>query len=242
MRKTLRLLALAAALSSSGCKKKTTEVVEDTHQNTVEVALQVVAVSPGTIGAGRQTSVTIVGSGFLPGVTARVGDQSVTVSFRNANQLDANLPALNAGIYDVTVMLPDTTDATLPSGLSVRGTEVSGIGGAAIDSCRKVVLYFDTNSSSLTPESRQLLTSLVPCFNSSQVALQVQGHADERDTTDFNLALGQRRAQSVAGTLVELGVPRQRVQVTSFGEERPVERGGGEGTWSKNRRVEILVE
>jgi peptidoglycan-associated lipoprotein len=74
------------------------------------------------------------------------------------------------------------------------------------------------------------------------VALQVQGHADERDTTDFNLALGQRRAQSVAGTLVELGVPRQRVQVTSFGEERPVERGGGEGTWSKNRRVEILVE
>lgn len=244
MRTLVPVLAFAAALLAPGCKKKATEVVEgDGQQNTVEVALQVVAVSPGTVAAGRPTTVTVVGAGFVPGATARVGTQPLPVNFRNANQMDANVPSLAAGVYDVTVMLPDTTEATLPAGLSVRGGDAGGgLGGAAIDQCRKVVLYFDTNSAGLTPESRSLLQGLVPCFNSFQVPLQVQGHADERDTTDFNLALGQRRAQSVAAALAELGVSRQRLVVTSFGEERPAERGSDEVSYSKNRRVEILVE
>jgi peptidoglycan-associated lipoprotein len=243
MRTLVRMLAFAAVLLAPGCKKKTTEVVEDNRQNTVEVALQVVAVSPGTIASGRQTTVTIVGAGFVPGVTARVGTQPLPVSFRNANQLDGNVPSLAAGVYDVSVTLPDTTEATLPAGLSVRGGEPGGgVGGAAIDQCRKVVLYFETNSAALTSESRSLLQGLVPCFNAFQIPLQVQGHADERDTTDYNLALGQRRAQSVAQTLAELGVARQRLVVTSFGEERPAERGSDEFSYSKNRRVEILVE
>lgn len=239
-------LAFAAVLAvlASGCKKKATAVVgDDTHQNTVEVALQVVAVSPGTVAAGRQTSVTVVGAGFQTGSTVRVGHQPVTANFRNVNQLDVNLPALDAGVYDVSVMLPDTTEATLPAGLSVRGGETGGgYGGSAVDACRKVVLYFETDSSALTAESRQLLVSLVPCFNSTQVPMQVAGHADERDTTDYNLALGQRRALAVQQALVEAGVSRQRLQTTSFGEERPAERGAGEAVWSRNRRVEIPIE
>ena len=165
-----------------------------------------------------------------------------TPSFRSANQLDANLPGLPPGVYDVNVTLPDTTDATLTAGLTVRGGDGAGVGAAAIDQCRTVVLYFETNSSSLTAASRQVLQQVVPCLQSSKLPLQVQGHADERDTTDFNLALGQRRALAVADVLGELGVSRQRLVVTSYGEERPAERGAGEAAWSRNRRVEILAE
>lgn len=244
---TFRQLAFAASLAATvalttGCKKKVPDIVEDLHQNTVEVALQVVAVSPSTVAADRQTSATVVGSGFLPGTTVQVGNTPVTANFRNANQLDVNLPALSAGVYDVTVTLPDTTDARLPAGLTVRGPTSTGVSGSVVDSCRKVVLYFDTNSASVTSDSRALLQTLVPCFNSTQVSLQVQGHADERDTTDYNLALGQRRAQSVAQLLVELGVARGRLVITSFGEERPAAPGADEVSWSKNRRVEILVD
>ncbi len=250
MRWSVPMMAAVAVFSAplAGCKKKAVEVVEQTDQNTVEVALQVVAVSPGTIPDNRQTTVTVVGSGFVPGVTATLrspatGVQPFPVQFRNGNQLDGNVPALAAGVYDVTVMLPDTTDATLPAALSVRSSGGGGgVTGSAVDSCRKVVLYFDTNSASVTSDSRALLQSLIPCFNSTQVGLQVQGHADERDTTDYNLALGQRRAQSVAQLLAELGVPHGRVSVTSFGEERPAERGSDEVSYSKNRRVEILVD
>ena len=245
MRTLVGALIVAAVLTAPGCKKKPPDGEgSEGGQSAIDRALQVVAVSPGTVAANRQTTVTIVGSGFLPGSTARVGTQTVPANFRNGNQLDANVPALPPGVYDVSVTLPDTSDATLPAGLSVRAGDLGsgGPGGAAIDQCRKVVLYFETNSSSLTAESRQLLQGLVPCFQSSQVPLRVEGHADERDTTDYNLALGQRRAQAVAEVLAGLGIGRQRLVVTSYGEERPAERGGGEVAWSKNRRVEILVE
>lgn len=243
MRTFVGALAVAAALVAPGCKKKAPDVIEgEGAQNTVDVSLQVVAVSPGTVAAHRPTTVTLVGAGFVPGATARVGTTLLTPSFRSANQLDANLPALPPGVYDVGVTLPDTTDATLAAGLTVRGGEAGAVGSSALDQCRTVVLYFETNSSTLTGASRQVLQQVVPCLQSSQVPLQVQGHADERDTTDYNLALGQRRAQAVADVLGELGVDRQRLVVTSYGEERPAERGAGEAAWAKNRRVEILVE
>ena len=69
--------------------------------------------------------------------------------------------------------------------------------------------------------------------------MQVEGHADERGTTDYNLALGQRRADTVKRHLVAKGVSPSRLATRSMGEERPVSRGHDEGAWSKNRRVEL---
>ena len=65
------------------------------------------------------------------------------------------------------------------------------------------------------------------------------GHADERGTREYNLALGQRRGEAVADYLRTLGVDSNRLTVRSYGEERPVALGSNEASWAKNRRVEI---
>ena len=70
----------------------------------------------------------------------------------------------------------------------------------------------------------------------------MEGHADERGTTDYNVSLAQRRALSVADLLISGGVPSNRLVTTSYGEERPADSGFGETAWSKNRRVEITVD
>lgn len=75
----------------------------------------------------------------------------------------------------------------------------------------------------------------------SSIRVEIQGHADERGTTDYNLALGQRRAEAVKSRLVGMGVPAARVTVVSYGKERPLVSGSGETVWSQNRRAEFRV-
>ena len=71
--------------------------------------------------------------------------------------------------------------------------------------------------------------------------IEIQGHADERGTTDYNLALGLRRAQSVADFMQSQGVSISRIRVVSYGEERPLQQGSDERVWSQNRRCEFAI-
>lgn len=70
----------------------------------------------------------------------------------------------------------------------------------------------------------------------------IEGHCDERGTVEYNLALGDRRAESAKRFLVSLGVDASRLTTVSFGEERPLEMGSGEGAWGKNRRAQFVVK
>lgn len=70
---------------------------------------------------------------------------------------------------------------------------------------------------------------------------RVEGHSDERGGREYNLALGQRRAEAVVRGLGAMGVRGQRVEAVSFGEERPVDRGHDESAWARNRRADILI-
>ena len=72
-----------------------------------------------------------------------------------------------------------------------------------------------------------------------QARLRLEGHTDERGSREYNIALGERRAESVQRALLLRGVPRQQVTVVSYGEESPVAYGSGESAWSQNRRVEF---
>ena len=69
----------------------------------------------------------------------------------------------------------------------------------------------------------------------------MQGHADDRGTTDYNLALGERRARAVRDALTSMGASSSQLTVISYGEERPLANGSGEGSWSQNRRAEFRV-
>ena len=101
-------------------------------------------------------------------------------------------------------------------------------------------VYFEFDKSSLTSKSIQTLKSAVDALNeNSTIEVSLSGHADERGTREYNLALGQRRAESVSDYLVLNGINKSRITVKSFGEEKPLAYGQDEASYAKNRRVEI---
>ena len=101
-------------------------------------------------------------------------------------------------------------------------------------------IYFEFDKSNLTSKSIQTLKSTVNALNeNSSIQITLAGHADERGTREYNLALGQRRAETVSDYLVLNGISKNRITVKSYGEERPAVSGQNEKSYSKNRRVEI---
>ena len=101
-------------------------------------------------------------------------------------------------------------------------------------------IYFEYDQYNLTSKSIQALKGVVSVMKKNKkITLSIEGHADERGTREYNLALGQRRSESVAGYLIANGIKRNSLITKSYGEERPLSLGSNEVSWSKNRRVEI---
>ena len=101
-------------------------------------------------------------------------------------------------------------------------------------------IYFEFDKSNLTSKSIQTLKSAVNALNeNTSIQITLSGHADERGTREYNLALGQRRADAVSQYLILNGVESNRIITKSYGEERPIANGQDEETYAKNRRVEI---
>jgi peptidoglycan-associated lipoprotein len=104
----------------------------------------------------------------------------------------------------------------------------------------KRVVYFDFDSDIVKEEYRPLIDLHAKRLNANKkAALNLEGHTDERGGREYNLALGQRRAEAVAKSLTLLGVAASQVEAVSFGKERPAAQGTGEEVWAKNRRVEL---
>jgi peptidoglycan-associated lipoprotein len=101
------------------------------------------------------------------------------------------------------------------------------------------VVFFDFDRSEIKPEARQILDAHIALLKTNNDRIRLEGHTDERGTREYNMALGERRANSVADYMAANGIARSRVETVSFGEERPVAMGSNEGAWSQNRRVEI---
>jgi len=102
--------------------------------------------------------------------------------------------------------------------------------------------YFDFDQSSVKPEARAALEAHAKVLAENGGNVVLQGHADERGTREYNLALGERRAEAVARYLQVLGVSSQQIETVSYGEERPVSLGNDESSWSQNRRVELKYQ
>jgi peptidoglycan-associated lipoprotein len=99
---------------------------------------------------------------------------------------------------------------------------------------------FDFDRSDLRDDARAALDAKVPILLANMsVTIRIAGNADERGSSEYNLALGQRRAAAAKRYLVERGVAEGRIETTSFGEERPVCTDSNEGCWSQNRRDEF---
>ena len=98
-------------------------------------------------------------------------------------------------------------------------------------------VFFATNESILTTASRDTLRKQATWLRAnSEITVVLEGHADERGTREYNLALGERRANAAKDYLMTYGVSANRISVISYGKERPVDAGSNPLSWSKNRR------
>lgn len=139
------------------------------------------------------------------------------------------------------------TDDTIVSGTvdgDVMGMELSGPQGVdANDPLGKRVIYFDYNSATLTFEGEAIAQAHGQYLaDHPNVFITLEGHADERGTAEYNLALAEDRAMIVSQIMGVYGVALDRIQLVSYGEERPVALSSDEAAYSLNRRVEIVYQ
>ena len=103
-------------------------------------------------------------------------------------------------------------------------------------------IYFDTDMFNIDAEDQAALRQQATYLQQyPNIRATIEGHADERGTREYNLALGERRANAAKNYLVSLGVPADRLSVVSYGKERPVAIGSNEQAWARNRRAVTIV-
>jgi peptidoglycan-associated lipoprotein len=102
--------------------------------------------------------------------------------------------------------------------------------------------YFDFDKSDIRPDARTALTQIASFLRSyQQVTVVIEGHCDERGSTEYNLALGDRRAQAARNFLISLGVPPDHIRTVSYGKERPFCTEHTEDCWQQNRRAHFIM-
>ncbi|MFZ5789728.1 MAG: peptidoglycan-associated lipoprotein Pal [Pseudomonadota bacterium] len=138
---------------------------------------------------------------------------------------------------------PEQTAATEGTGATTSTTAVAPTStvtpGSLQDFTQNVGdrVFFGFDRYDLTPEAQATLQKQAAWLKAyPQVTVVIEGHADERGTREYNLALGERRAAAVANYLVALGIDANRIQTISYGKERPAVEGHDETAWAQNRR------
>ena len=126
-----------------------------------------------------------------------------------------------------------------------RGSEAAAVPKAAADAKTEAALkdiHFDFDKFSLKPEDREILKGHADWLSGHRdYMVAIEGHCDERGTTEYNLALGERRAGETKRFLVDLGVAEARINTITYGKERPLDTGHDEEAWAKNRRAHFAV-
>ena len=104
-------------------------------------------------------------------------------------------------------------------------------------------IYFEFDSASLVAEARDTLKRKADWMRANpNVSVAIEGYTDDRGTVEYNLALGERRAESAKSFLADLGIPASRMTTISYGKERPADPGHNETAWAKNRRVHFEIK
>jgi peptidoglycan-associated lipoprotein len=104
-------------------------------------------------------------------------------------------------------------------------------------------VFFEFNRSDISPEAQQILQRQADWLRRyPNVSVRIEGHCDERGTREYNLALGERRAQAAKNVLVAAGIPASRIGTISYGKERPIVVGSNEEAWAQNRVAITTVQ
>lgn len=156
---------------------------------------------------------------------------------------------LLAGCPKKPQTLPDAAPAeevgTTTEGAGTSAVGSSGLSGdqAALEAAKNagVIVYFDYDRAEIKPEFVPVVAAHAKFLNgNAQRKVRLEGHSDERGSREYNIGLGERRAQAVRRALMLQGVTENQITTVSYGEERPAVQGGDESAYSKNRRVELV--
>ena len=103
-------------------------------------------------------------------------------------------------------------------------------------------IYFDFDKYDIRAKGREILQQNAEWLQKNPGAkIKIEGHCDERGTTEYNLALGERRAMSIKKYLISLGISTERLYTISYGEEHPIDTGHNQEAWAKNRRGHLII-
>ena len=140
---------------------------------------------------------------------------------------------------------PAGDQVPVPPGVDPADVELTELPAMQADLVAKAgsdTVYFGTDEYSLDQAAQATLAAQARWMQANpNVRASIEGHADERGTREYNMALGERRANAARDFLVSQGVPADRLLVTSWGKERPVAAGSDESAWAQNRRVVTVV-
>jgi len=136
------------------------------------------------------------------------------------------------------------TDARGSTGSTTRPTQDTNVTGDPTKDKNNILskrsVYFDYDSNVVKDEYRNLVQAHARYLGENKSRrIRIEGNCDERGSREYNLALGQRRAEAVKRTMTVLGAPDASIETTSFGEEKPVATGHDEQSWAQNRRADI---
>lgn len=143
---------------------------------------------------------------------------------------DINPEEVSATTEDISVDSEEFTNEPV-----IRGNNVESVSELSI-------IFFDFDSSNITgTELSTIKSNATYLKNNSNVNVVVEGYCDERGTTEYNLALGQRRALKVKEYYVQMGISPARIATVSYGEEMPLDKRSNEAGWARNRRAETKI-
>jgi len=125
---------------------------------------------------------------------------------------------------------------------SLIAKKTPGIEGIVYESSILKDIHFDFDKYNIRPEDAEILKENAAILKKyPNLKIQIEGHCDERGTNEYNLALGERRANSAKNYLISLGISPDRLSTISYGEERPLDPGHNEEAWAKNRRAHFVI-
>jgi len=134
----------------------------------------------------------------------------------------------------------ETTKKELEKSLVTK--KEPGIEGVVFESSLLKDVYFDFDKYDIRPADAAILKENAALLKKyTSIKIQIEGHCDERGTSEYNLALGERRANSTKNYLMSLGVSPERISAISYGEEKPIDPGHNEEAWGKNRRAHAII-
>ena len=183
---------------------------------------------------GENADQTATDATEQPGVTAQPGQEAYSYAYGQAPGNYDSYDTSGAGSYPGGGQAGQSWQPGQP------GQPGQATAGGSVVSADRIV-YFDFDQADIRPDSQTIIeTNARSLAGNPRIVTQLEGHTDNRGSREYNIALGERRANAVRQVMSAMGVPPQQIRVVSYGEERPAAGGQDEQSHALNRRVEIV--